>query len=70
MRDNPINNLIFASIISADNNKYTEEKKQEVMDRYTQFKDKDELDWEFILKPIDTEGKLIKLFKQSDESGE
>lgn len=70
MRDNPINNLIFASIISADNNKYTEEKKQEVMDRYTQFKDKDELDWEFILKPIDTEGKLIKLFKQNDESGE
>lgn len=43
-------NLIFASIISADNDEFTEEVKQEIIDRYNKYKDDD--CWDYILSPI------------------
>ena len=57
--------FIFGSIISADNDEFTEDQKQEVMHRYGLEKDVpfDDKDWEFILEPVDKEGKLLKLFK-------
>ena len=55
--------LILGSIISADNGKYTEEQKQEVMSRYNTAKDSKEYDWNYILEPVDPTGKLAELFK-------
>lgn len=55
--------LILGSIISADNDKYTEEQKQEVMSRYNTAKDSKEYDWNYILEPVDPTGKLAELFK-------
>ena len=57
--------FIYASIISADNDEFTEDQKQEVIRRYgleeeVPFDDKD---WEFILEPVDKDNKLLKLFK-------
>ena len=42
-------NLIFISIISADNDEYTEETKQEVLRRYHEA---DMKDWSYILDPL------------------
>lgn len=57
-----LRNLVFASIISADNERYTEEVKQEVIKKYSESKDKD---WEYILSPLGEDAnKYIKLFKQ------
>lgn len=55
----------YVSIISADNDEFTEDQKQEVIRRYgleeeVPFDDKD---WEFILEPVDKDNKLLKLFK-------
>jgi len=57
--------FMYASIISADNDEFTEDQKQEVIRRYgleeeVPFDDKD---WEFILEPVDKDNKLLKLFK-------
>lgn len=59
--------FIYASIISADNEKYTEDVKQEVMRRY---KDAGEditnnsLDWEYIFEPLGEDAdKYIQLMK-------
>ena len=57
--------FIYASIISADNDEFTEDQKQEVIRRFgleeeVPFDDKD---WEFILEPVDKDNKLLKLFK-------
>lgn len=54
--------LIFASIISADNDKYTEEQKQEVISRYDKSKGLNQ-DWKYVLEPVDSTGKLAKLFE-------
>ena len=42
-------NFIFVSIISADNDEYTEETKQEVLRRYHEA---DKEDWSYILDPL------------------
>ena len=42
-------NLIFVGIISADNDEYTEETKQEVLRRYHEA---DMKDWSYILDPL------------------
>jgi uncharacterized protein (UPF0371 family) len=42
-------NLIFVSIISADNDKYTEDTKQEIIRRYHEA---DVKDWSYILDPL------------------
>ena len=52
--------FLFVSIISADNDEYTEDQKQEVIRRYELTKD--DPDWQFILEPVDETGKLAKLF--------
>ena len=54
--------LVFASIISADNDKYTEEQKQEVISRYDKDKGLNQ-DWKYVLEPVDSTGKLAKLFE-------
>lgn len=57
--------FIYASIISADNYEFTEDQKQEVIRRFGLEEDVpfDDKDWEFILKPVDKDDKLLKLFK-------
>ena len=54
--------FLFVSIISADNDEYPEDKKQEVMRRYELEKTQEEPNWEFVLEPVDNNGKLLKLF--------
>ena len=55
--------LILGSIISADNDEYTEEQKQEVISRYNEAKETHKYDWCKILEPVDSTGKLAKLFE-------
>jgi len=57
--------FIYASIISADNEEFTEDQKQEVMRRFDLEEDIpfDDKDWKFILEPVDNSDKLLKLFK-------
>ena len=57
--------FLFASIISADNDEFTEDQKQEVIRRFDLEEDIpfDDKDWEFILEPVDKDNKLLKLFK-------
>lgn len=55
-------NFIFASIISADNDEFTEDTKQEVMYRYELEKTGDKIDWEFVLEPLGTDNRLLELF--------
>ena len=61
-----LKNFIYISIISADNDEYTEETKQEVIRRYHEA---DMKDWSYILEPIKDEKQrktLIEFF-ESDE---
>ena len=51
---------LYVSIISADNEEFTEEQKQEVISRYELTKD--DPDWRFILEPVDETGGLAELF--------
>ena len=44
--------LVFTGIISADNDEYTEEVKQEVIRRYYEQKGNQPLDWSVILDPL------------------
>lgn len=60
---NDIQCLTFASIISADNDKYTEDTKQEVIYRYELEKDSAEIDWEFVLEPLGEDNRLLELFR-------
>ena len=55
--------LILGSIISADNDQYTEEQKQEIITRYNKAKETKIYDWRHILEPIDETGRLAELFK-------
>lgn len=57
--------FIYVSIISADNDEFTEDQKQEVMRRFDLEEDIpfDDKDWKFILEPVDKDDKLLKLFK-------
>lgn len=61
-----LRNLIFVSIISADNDEFdlTEDQKQDILRRH-----KMNMSWESILEPIPDEGKrnkLIEFFEQSE----
>lgn len=57
-----LRNLLYVSIISADNDEYTEEQKQEVISRHKTSKN-----WDYILEPVDDTGKLAKLFKDLED---
>ena len=63
MDEEQIKYFTLTSIISADNNRYTEDDKQEVIYRYELEKDQAEPDWEFILEPIGPDNRLLELFK-------
>ena len=57
--------FVYASIISADNDEFTEDQKQEVIRRFGLEEDVpfDDKDWKFILESVDKDDKLLKLFK-------
>lgn len=68
--ENDIKALIYGTLISADNDEYTEEQKQESIRRYdlctSGEDDWDKIDWEFILEPFEdknSKNKLADLFK-------
>ena len=48
IREDLIKNLIYVSIISADNDNYTEDVKQEIIRRYKI----DHNNWSYILEPL------------------
>lgn len=61
-----LRNLVFVSIISADNNEFglTEDQKQEIIQRR-----KLNMDWDYVFEPIADEKKrrmLVELFNESD----
>lgn len=59
--------FLFASIISADNDSYTEDVKQDIIQRYDKYKDCDfdSVDWKYVLEPLgDDSDKYIKLMKE------
>lgn len=58
--------LLLGFIISADNEKYTEEQKQEVITRYNEARETNKYNWEYILQPVDDTGKLAKLFNNGE----
>lgn len=54
-----LTSIVLASIISADNDRYTEEVKQEVIKRYNDTK----TDWAYILEPTGKDADMyLKLF--------
>ena len=59
---NDIKCLVYASLISADNDKYPEDVKQESMYRYKLERDNDEIDWAFVLEPFGADNRLLELF--------
>lgn len=59
--------FLFASIISADNESYTEETKQDIIHRYDKYKDCgfDDVDWKYVLEPLGEDAeKYIKLMRE------
>ena len=62
MTPDEIKYFTLASIISAENDRYTEDQKQEVIYRYELEKDQKNPDWEFILEPIGPDNRLLELF--------
>lgn len=61
MGEQELKNLIYVSIISADNDEYglTEDDKQEIVRRYKE----DENKWDYILEPIQDESLRHKLIE-------
>ena len=59
---NDVKVLVLASIISADNERFTEEQKQEVITRFNEARKTNKYDWNYILEPVDDTGELEKLF--------
>ena len=53
--------FVFASIISADNDEFTEEVKQEIIRRYNPDEKWEDHDWKHILEPIGDEEKINRL---------
>lgn len=60
---NDVKSLVLASIISADNERFTEEQKQEVITRFNESRKTNKYDWNYILEPVDDTGKITKLFE-------
>lgn len=60
--------FLFASIISADNDSYTEEAKQDIISRYDKYKEckLNDVDWEYVLEPLGEDAeKYVKLMKNN-----
>lgn len=62
-----LKNLVFVSIISADNDRYTEEVKQEILRRYDLCRERGTLDWEYILEELEDKDRYIKIFENPGE---
>lgn len=61
--DNEIRWIVYASLISADNDELDEDIKQELIQRRDEKPD----NWEYILEPLGEDGKkLIELFEYAD----
>ena len=65
-----LKNLVYVSIISADNDKYPESIKQEILERHSKAREgfddptDSRMDWEYILSPLGEDAKpYIKLLK-------
>lgn len=59
-----LKNLVFGSLISADNDRYPESVKQEIIQRYDdhRIKGAPNLDWKYILEPLgDDADKYMKI---------
>lgn len=59
--------FLFVSIISADNDSYTEDVKQDILQRYHKYKDYDfdSVEWEYVLEPLgDDADRYVKLMKE------
>ena len=63
MEREELKSFLFASIISAENDHYTEDVKQEVIRRYNIERNNDHKDWQFILEPIGADNRLLELFE-------
>lgn len=63
MEREELRSFLFASIISAENDHYTEDVKQEVIRRYNIERNNDHKDWQFILEPIGADNRLLELFE-------
>lgn len=61
MSEQSLKYFVFASIISADNDEFTEEVKQEIISRYNPDDKWEDHDWEYILEPIKDSNKIDKL---------
>lgn len=65
MEKDELKRFVYVSIISADNDEFTEEVKQEILHRFDENKDINQ-DWEYVLEPIedvDKRNRLISLLK-------
>lgn len=63
MEGEELRSFLLASIISAENDHYTEDVKQEVTRRYDIERNNDHKDWQFILEPIGADNRLLELFE-------
>lgn len=63
---NDVKSLILASIISADNDRFTESQKQEVIVRLNEARKTNKYDWDYILEPVDNTNRLAKLFYENE----
>jgi len=61
MDNDSLKYFVFASIISADNDEFTEEVKQEIIRRYNPDDKWEDHNWEYILEPIKDSNKIDKL---------
>ena len=61
MDNDSLRYFVFASIISADNDEFTEEVKQEILSRYNPDDKWEDHNWEYILEPIKDSNKIDKL---------
>lgn len=64
MDKNALKCFVFASIISAENDKYTEDVKQEVIRRHDIERNNENKDWVFILEPIGADNRLLEIFEE------
>lgn len=65
MEKDELKRFVYVSIISADNDEFTEDVKQEILHRFDKSKDINQ-DWEYVLEPIedvDKRNRLISLLK-------
>lgn len=61
-----LKNFLFVSLISADNEEYPEEVKQEIIKRYDEhfIKDAPKMNWRYILEPLGEDAhKYVKLME-------